>query len=89
MARRRSVLPAGSWRSPAALLATVAAAAGMVVAAVATVAGAGCADPGRLVTRADGVVELEGGCVSAADLVVPGAPLSTLGGRTTPDGVRP
>lgn len=89
MASSRSALSAGSWRSPAALLATVAAAVGMVVAAVATVAGAGCADPGRLVTRADGVVVLEGGCVSAADLVVPGAPLATLGGRTGPDSTRP
>ena len=89
MVRNRPARPAGSWRSPAALLATVAVAAGMVVAAVATVAGAGCADPGRLVTRADGVVVLEGGCVSAADLVVPGAPLATLGGATDPDAVRP
>ena len=87
--RNRPARSAGSWRSPAALLATVAVAAGMVVAAVATVAGAGCVDPGRLVTRADGVVVLEGGCVSAADLVVPGAPLATLGGATVPDAVRP
>lgn len=84
----RSPRHATGWRSPAALLATVAVAAGMVGAAVATVAGAGCDDPGRLVTRADGVVVLEGGCVSAGDLVVPGAPLSTLDGRA-PDGVRP
>lgn len=77
-----------SGHSPAAMLATVAVVAGMLAAAVATVAGAGCSDPGRLVTRADGVVVLEGGCVSAGDLVVPGAPLATLDGRT-PDGVRP
>ena len=89
MARSGPALSAGSWRSPAALLATVAVAAGMVAAAVATVAGAGCSDPGRLVTRADGVVVLEGGCVSAADLVVPGAPLATLDDRTGPHGARP
>jgi len=48
---------------------------------VASVLGAGCPDPGRLVTRTDGTLELVGGCISAGDLVVPGAPLSTL-----PDG---
>jgi hypothetical protein len=74
--------------SPAALLAVAVVVVGMLAAAVATVAGAGCADPGRLVTRADGVVVLEGGCVSAGDLVVPGAPLATLDGRA-PVAVRP
>ena len=78
----------GLGHSPAALLATAAVVAGMLAAALATVAGAGCSHPGRLVTQADGVLVLQGGCVSAGDLVVPGAPLATLDGRT-PDGVRP
>ncbi|GAB2930280.1 hypothetical protein GCM10027047_28510 [Rhodococcus aerolatus] len=58
-----------------ALAATVATSAALVAGAFATVAGAGCDDPGRLVARSDGSAVLVGGCVAADDLVVPGAPL--------------
>ncbi len=79
----------GSWRCPATLVATLAVTAGMATAAVLTVLDAGCPDPGRLVVGADGVVELVGGCVRAGDLVVPGAPLTTLDGRRDASAVRP
>lgn len=65
----------GAARSTAALVATVATSVALVVAAFVTVAGAGCDDPGRLVARSDGSTVLVGGCVAAADLVVPGAAL--------------
>jgi hypothetical protein len=80
----------GRTRSTAALLATAVASAVLVGAAFATVAGAGCADPGRLVTRADGSTVLVGGCVAATDLVVPGAPLPPeQQGPATGDVLRP
>ena len=62
-------------RTTAALVATVAASAALVAGAFVSVAGAGCADQGRLVTAPDGSVTLVGGCVGAADLVVPGTPV--------------
>ncbi|SHG54981.1 hypothetical protein [Streptoalloteichus hindustanus] len=49
------------------LVASLAAAVALAGAAVFTVARAGCADPGRYVSR-DGVVELVGGCVDHGDL---------------------
>jgi len=78
-----------TWRAPAALAATLVLTAAMVTGAVVSVLGAGCPDPGRLVTRTDGTLELVGGCISARDLVVPGAPLSTLPDGFAPNVVRP
>ncbi len=86
-AGRRGAAPA-AWRSPTALLATFVLLVGLVAAAVLTVRDAGCDDPGTLVARGNGVLELQGGCIAAGDLVVPGAPLSTLP-AANPGGDRP
>ncbi|MGZ4531997.1 MAG: hypothetical protein ACXVXP_06570 [Mycobacteriaceae bacterium] len=62
----------------------------LIGAAFLTVEHAGCADPGHFVTRADGVVELVGGCVAAGDLLVPGAPENPRSSTIrAPQGVRP
>lgn len=66
-----------AWRSSLSLTLAVVVVAALVTAAIFTVRTAGCDDPGRLVTRSDGTVQVHGGCVAAGDLVVPGAPLST------------
>ncbi|WP_127782181.1 hypothetical protein [Rhodococcus sp. X156] len=65
------------------LLCTVAASASLIGGALFTVAQAGCDTPAHLQTRADGGVELVGGCVAAGDLVVPGAPTTPA---AVPDG---
>lgn len=71
-------LRGGVRRSSLSLILTVAVVAALVTAAILTVRTAGCDDPGRLVARSDGTVQVQGGCVAAGDLVVPGAPLSTV-----------
>lgn len=76
------------WRSPVALVSSVAVSAALVVAAFLTVQQAGCSDPGHLVTRADGTVQLVGGCIAPGDLVVPGAPLPPPPAPAAP-GVQP
>jgi hypothetical protein len=62
--------------SALALASSVVVSAGLIGAAFFTVQHAGCDSPGHLAAGEDGVVQLVGGCVSAEDLVVPGAPAS-------------
>ncbi|MCP2258953.1 hypothetical protein LX15_002652 [Streptoalloteichus tenebrarius] len=71
----------GRGTGTAPLVASLAAAVALAGAAVFTVARAGCADPGRYVSR-DGVVELVGGCVEQGDLrEVPRLEYSRVGPR--------
>ncbi len=70
-------LHASAWRPVVSLAATIVMVLALVTVAIFTVRSAGCDDPGRLVPRSDGVVQVQGGCIAAGDLVVPGTPLST------------
>lgn len=69
---------ASAWRSPVSLAATIVVVLALVTVAIFTVRSAGCDDQGRLVPRSNGVVQVQGGCIAAGDLVVPGTPLSTV-----------
>lgn len=79
-----------SRSSTLALVSSIGVSACLIVAAFFTVQHAGCDDPGHVVIRSDGVVELVGGCIAAGDLAVPGAPAdpATTGSPPSP-GVRP
>lgn len=81
----------GTRSSAFALASTVAVSGLLIGAAFFTVEHAGCSDPGHYVIRADGVVELVGGCIAAGDLVVPGRPEtpSTPVAVVPEQGVRP
>lgn len=68
------------------LVSSLAVSAALIGAAFFTVQRAGCDDPGRLVARADGVVQLVGGCVAPGDLVVPGALVSPAPASTVVPG---